>query len=145
MDRSIENISKITKEELQSFINNKGCFSLSGAGACAISSLLLAKVLRANNYKAKFVVGFFLKDKRDYNHAFVIIKDKVIDITAGQFKLSPINIQNIKGSKYFIEKTGYEALSEITTWPKTQNPFYYKKELHNIYKNIIEKLNGERF
>jgi hypothetical protein len=145
MNHSIENISKITREELQLFINNKGCFSLSWAGACAISSLLLAKVLRSCNYKAKFVVGFFLKNKKDYNHAFVIIDDKIVDITAGQFNLSTINIQCIKNSQYFIEKTGYNALHEINSWPGFQNPFFYKKELFYIYKNVINKLNGKVF
>jgi hypothetical protein len=144
MYHSVEYISKITREELQSFVINNGHFSLSWAGACAISSLLLARVLKANNYKAKFVIGYVLRNKKDYNHAFVIIDDEIIDITASQFKLPKIYRQEIKSSMYFIEKTGYEALRELYSWPETQNPFNYKKELYHIYKNILERINGQR-
>jgi len=93
---------------------------------------LLTKVLRAHGYDAQLVSGWFF----NYEHAFVMVGDLVVDITATQFGLSPVWIQKQSKSHYRTEYNDYWTRREMSIWPKAQQPKTYRRELEAIYRRL---------
>ena len=78
-------------------------------GYCAIASYRLAQRLQALGYPAKFVKG-----KYDcYNHCWVELEDKILDITATQFAIdNPLHVTFVDDC-YYDKCTDVELDSEI--------------------------------
>lgn len=106
-------------------------------GACAVASYAIYKVLKANGYKPKFILG--IDWKRTRSHAWVEIGGYVLDLTATQFsyksKVFIIKKRHYKLCREFTDtsKQAY-ALARLKSWPAS--PFMYMKEINNLVKAL---------
>jgi len=137
-------IARTVRRELRGLVKyHKDYFGKDYCGACAISAWVLYKTLQRFGYKPTFVIGTFdsgNKLKRN-EHAFVLLNGKVIDITATQFGLKPVVIEDLKGSKWDIWATGRSAKEVLRAWPREQDPFWWRHKLQKICDRCVEKLN----
>ncbi len=100
-------------------------FGLSLVGFCAKGSARLY----TNLVEAGFPAQIGLCDKVDESHAFVMVQDHVVDITATQFGLKPVEIvpTSIKDAQSFW-RTDFifdrleDFLTQIHDWPPYQKP-----------------------
>lgn len=135
---SIKKIAEVTRKELEDFTRPR--FPSDWCGACAICSWQLTRVLKKFGYNAEFVVGEFIEYNYPADHAFVIVDNKIIDITATQFGLQKIVIRNIKNRKYKPLKKGNAALYNLRHWCNSQKPSTHRKTLDKAYRKTLDKL-----
>lgn len=135
MNSRIRHLANVTRQELSSFIQNSHCFDTDWGCSCLVCSWLLEKVLKAHGLDCKLCVG----DWNDMDHAFVMVGDSVIDITATQFKLPEIHLEQLKGSSYTVNVSGRQAHLDIKNWPEEQSPRSYKRKLANIFRQVMQR------
>jgi len=134
----IQKIAKVVREALFEPIIVKYNFSYDYQHTCAISSFLLNDILNDFDIESEFVIG-------EYNcapHAFNMINNHVVDITATQFgKAKPkVVFQHLLKTKYNVMLIGNEAKKQLNYWVEWQTPLFYKKELRTIRKKVTKEL-----
>lgn len=97
-------------------------FSSTLNGYCAICSFNIFSQLRSKNIEATFV------ENKSRNHAFVLVGEWVIDVTATQFGNYPkVMIRKIEELGHYwrvgkVAKTTEEVKAIIRDWPRSQQP-----------------------
>lgn len=116
-----EQVRKAAEEEVGEV------YGSSLSGACALASLILDEMLWKNGVKSQFVMGqFCLKDQFEHDHCWVLIGDRVVDVTATQFiwkdghdlrYFAPVHMQNRlhREPEYRAIKYNDQAIREVTT------------------------------
>lgn len=114
---------------------------------CAISSMVLLKNLQLNKVKnADIVVGVFSQDNiiekvslGTVNHSWVVVNDKIVDITVTQFTydLPVITITDDDDDRWAECRRGQLAISSFNKWSAMQSPMKYEK--------VNEILNYKKF
>lgn len=139
----IIDISRRVREKIEVFIAQKheenSEFEIDKynlAGACAISSWLLNKVLRKNKIHSELIMGYYQLTP----HSWVkLIKDnKILDITATQFDFDDkIYITNDNSNRNYIKTNeGKSAEYHLAAWGN-QSPQKYETELRKIYEELV--------
>ena len=105
---------------------------------CSVASTFLMCKLRHHHKKANLAVGFFGK----YEHCWVEYYGRIYDITATQFKKSPVYV--VKANNKMYEKEliirGHNRsrlMKEFYDWPPFQKPSKkILKKLKSIWKHL---------
>lgn len=154
MDKQIISIATKVRQQVREWIaDNDGCDTTDMWGSCAVSSLVLAKILKSKGYNAEFACGITPIE----GHCWVELDNSfVIDITSTQFdkNLPDVYITNKENyyekdiPKFFrYTKDEYgsnvhlkflknlSALRETTGWGN-QKPNQYKKQISNFVNHF---------
>ncbi len=128
-----ENISNYVVENI-----NPESFS----GACAISAYTLNNVLKRLGYQSEFAIGYFYKKNFSTSHAFVIVENQIVDISATQFGKSypEVYITDIDDKQYRVVFVGSKAYKDLGKWVEKQNPFNHKRKLIKIAEKTVKEL-----
>lgn len=132
--RKIEKLAALTRQELTQFVKSVEDFDDDWACSCLVCSWVLEKVLKAHGIKAELCIGKY----DDCHHAFVMVDEYVVDITATQFWRAGVIIEEFEGSDYKSNFKGIKAHRHISSWPCEQIPTTYKKELLKIFRKIMK-------
>ena len=135
MDK-IEYIAKVVRKELIDFVQSKIYFRPNWSGSCLICSWVLDRVYREFGIDSNLCIGRY--DNSD--HAFVIVDNNVIDITATQFLRDEVVIEPYQNSDYSILFSGKSVKLDIRNWPTEQTPRAYKPILKKIFIRIVRKI-----
>ena len=82
-------------------------------GACASASYVLWKHLRKQGYDADFIMGSY----HGFNHCWVEIEDRILDITATQFGVrKKVYTRVLSAAIYQEELRGKDAAWETRRW-----------------------------
>jgi hypothetical protein len=129
---TIKEIASLTRQELSPFIQNNAWFDDDWACSCLVCSWVLNQILKLHGIKSELCIG-------NYNystHAFVIVEEYVVDITATQFSRPEVLVEPLHGSRYEIEYKGQTARLRMKEWPDEQRPQTYRKKLGKIIKRL---------
>lgn len=139
LDKRIKQLALKTRIAFYPFIRkHRDAFELDFCCACAVCSYTLTKVLKAEGFNAKFVIGEYV----GLPHAFVVVDNHIVDITATQFGLDRVNVEDYPSNNYVVKYKLYSDLKkELSYWTKDQVPFTYKKEIDKIIKHVIQNKN----
>lgn len=97
-------------------------------GMCAIAAAELFRRLQSAGYKPKIAV----RNKKVEGHCFIIVDEKVVDVTATQFGMKPVEIvaRNQKRLPSFWRHTSlFDSVEDLilcqkrTGWPIEQTAF----------------------
>jgi len=139
--KQLRKIAHVVRKQLKPLIiNHPYAFDANYGGACAISSYILTKVYSKFGITANLAIGQYRND----SHAFVIVGEKIIDITATQFssRLPKTLVCSITDKCYNIEFKGKDALYDLKhEWPNDQRPSTYQYLINKIIRNSIKELN----
>lgn len=129
-------IAKTTRRYIIPFAKRHR-FPKSMKGACALASFALSKALSHFEIENRFIIGDFLNNKKHTQHAFVVIENNALDITATQFGLGCVHIEKLN-ERYFVWED--EDLEKyLSIWPVKQNPYRNLHELNAIVNKVVEK------
>lgn len=135
MNRKTRHIAKVTRHELTEFVQSNNYFDTDWGCSCLVCSWLLEKVFKAHGIDCELCIGEW-----DGNgHAFVMIGDTVVDITATQFKLPALHIERLDDSYYKVNFSGRNARLDMKNWPSEQSPRRYKRQLATIFRRIMQR------
>ena len=138
--RGVEEIASLTRQELSSFIlSHQQSFDDDWACSCLVCSWVLNQVLRSYGIKSELCIGRY----DGISHAFAMVKDHVVDITATQFEKSEVVIELLYGSNYTIEHKGQAARLKMKEWPGEQQPRTYRKKLGKIIRRLNQQGAGD--
>lgn len=135
--------------EILALANNKKTLQVGLCGYCAVASIHLCKLAKYLNINLNFVCGEYSSDHCKSGHCWVEYKDKIIDVTATQFRKdqikSPVFITDIGNKNYIKKGTNKGALVRIRYWPKEQSYVTYEKQLRGITLIVGQKIlsNGQ--
>ncbi len=130
---TIKEIASLTRQELAPFIQeNNNQFTDDWCCSCLVCSWVLNQILRMCGIKSELCIGSY-----SYSiHAFVIVEEHVVDITATQFRRPEVLIEPLHGSRYVIDYKGQAARIRMKEWPDDQRPQTYRKKLGKIIKRL---------
>lgn len=131
-------IAAMTRKELSGFIPTHECFYDDWSCSCLVCSWVLDRILKAFGIKSELCIGEF----DGCGHAFVMVGNHIVDITATQFLLPEIYIEEFdeNDSFYIIRSKNEKAIKDIINWPTEQKPETYKKQLNKVFKTVIESV-----
>lgn len=138
----VEEIASLTRQELSDFViegAKSETFDNNWRGTCLICSWVLNQVLRSYGIKSELCIGRY----DGISHAFTMVKDHVVDITATQFEKSEVVIEPLYSSNYIIEHKGQAARLKMKEWPYEQQPRTYRKKLGNIIRRLNQQGAGD--
>ena len=122
--------------EVLALANNKKTLDVGLCGYCAVASIHLCKLAKYLDIDLDFVCGEYFSNRCRSGHCWVEYKDKIIDITATQFRKdqikSPIFVTDVNNKNYLKKGINKGALVRIRDWPKEQSYVTYEKQLRDI-------------
>jgi hypothetical protein len=129
----LRELAALTRQELSQFVQRNEDFDDDWCGSCLLCSWVLNKVLRAHGFNSELCVGTYDK----ICHAFVMLDEYVVDITATQFENPEVFIEVFEGSDYKVKAKSEKIYKTIRNWPAEQIPKTYRRELSRIFRRII--------
>jgi len=117
MNEKILHIAKQVRKWCEAFVDTDGNqkkynFDYSLCGMCAAASFALHDALKKHGIKSKVINGTF---DGDFEHCWIEIEDKIIDITATQFDVAAlVHIVNKNNEMY----KKYKAYNSYKSFPK---------------------------
>jgi len=112
------------------------------AGFCGIASAFLYTKLKYHKYKPKIVWGQYNlysygRVIQSHGHAWVLLGNTIIDITADQFGDKPVVIKKSSYKKYIPIKVLSLNKNDWQNWSVKQRPTKYKlKNLRKTYATL---------
>lgn len=130
-------LAKITRQELEPFImNHRASFDKDWGCSCLVCSWVLHRVLKKFGIQAKLCDGKY----DSYYHAFILVDNIVVDISATQFGKDSVVVEDFNNSKYSIDKQfNLPLYKHFQYWPDEQQPHTYSGKLNRIIQNIVRK------
>lgn len=102
-------------------------------GACALASSVLWHELRAAGFDPRLVRGNYWDGDLDYDHAWLLLDDRHLDITATQFGDFPEVLLRRRSPWFTVAKAG-RPCDLFRSWYKFQRP---TRERIRFVRNII--------
>lgn len=119
----IRRLARRVRMYLRAFRETVGVIYEDMAGACAIGSMILYKILRAIGLPATFVVGCYSRGIHRSSHAWLELDGEIIDVTATQFGYrTAVLFTDAEDDHYEQCKRGPLAIRIVNTWSKGQAP-----------------------
>lgn len=119
----IRRLARRVRTYLRAFRETVGVFYEDMAGACAIGSMILYRILRSIGLPAKFVVGWWARGCHRSPHAWLELDGEIIDVTATQFGYrTAVLFTDAEDECYERWRRGPAAIRQVNTWTKGQSP-----------------------
>lgn len=120
-------------------------------GFCGVASAHFYNLSKFLNVSVNFVCGEYRSKTCRSGHCWIEYKDKIIDLTATQFKKDKIHqdvfITNSNNKNYNKKAINELAFYRMRYWPKEQTYSVYRKQLQDITllvgANILKSIQKE--
>lgn len=119
----IRRLARRVRTYLRAFRETVGVIYEDMAGACAIGSMILYKILRSIGLPATFVVGWWQRGCHRTPHAWLELDGEIIDVTATQFGYrTAVLFTDAEDDHYERFSRGPAAIRHVNAWDKGQSP-----------------------